>query len=89
MSLVVEEDEASDPRDILLFGAVAVVPYADRFANTIEQARWLLIRHAAKQPGMLCRSEVGYPQSQQSHARSARMLSGGFLEFLTAVRRPN
>jgi len=87
--LAVKEDEAANPRDILLFRAIAVVPHADRFPDAIEETLRLLIRHAAKQPGMLCRSEVGYAPSKQQDAWSARMLSGGLPEFLCEVRRPN
>jgi len=42
---VVEKYEATNPADILLLGAVAIVAYAHRVANPIEKAD--VMRHDA------------------------------------------
>ena len=38
VSLAVKEYETTDPAEVLLLGAVAVVLQADSFSNTVEQA---------------------------------------------------
>ena len=53
MSLAVETDEASNPVDIRLFSADAVMPKADPIADLIEQAR------GGGVTGLPCRKPLG------------------------------